>query len=262
MSPDSTLFNAEELEGPETLPVPVELQEHPLAAPTRDISPMALMQQAIERGIDPAGLVTLSELAKTWEDRRSAREFADLFRQFQAECPRIVKRRQVNVATKGGSSYSYNFAPLEDIAEIVDPILQSLGFSYSWDSREEGGRMIVSCILRHDNGHRETSTFIAPMASGSPTMSEIQKHASSMSYAKRQSLVAVLGITTADTDTDATDPTTVTPGQAAELLDLADAGGADHGKFLAWIGAEAFEEVLASQYDTAKAALKRKVAQA
>ena len=242
----------------EALPVPTERTEHPLEPASRELSPMALMQQAIDRGIDPQALVTLSELAKEWEDRRSEREFSDLFRQFQEECPDIVKRRQVNVATKNGSSYSYSFAPLEDIDRIVKPILQRLGFSYSWDSKETDGRMVVSCSLRHRNGHRETSTFIAPMASGTPTMSEIQKHASSMSYAKRQSLIAVLGITTADTDTDATDPSTVTKEEAAELLDLAESVGADREKFLKWIGAESFETILAAQYTTAVNALKRK----
>ena len=112
MSPDNVLFNVEQPEGVETLPVPVELQEHPLAAPTRDISPMALMQQAIERGIDPAGLVTLSELAKEWEDRKAAKEFAAALSEFQRRCPSIQKKKGGPKVSKAGTERMYYYAPL------------------------------------------------------------------------------------------------------------------------------------------------------
>ncbi len=241
--------------------------------PVAQPEPLELMRQAIDQGIDPQALVTLSELAKEWEQRRAARTFAEGFRAFKAACPVLWKSRRVDVATKRGSPYSYYFCPLDEITNVVDPILHRLGFTYSWDSTVESGQMIVTCTLRHDDGHEKSGTFVAPLASGSPTMSEIQKHASSMTYARRQSLIAVLGLTTADTDTDAAETDTfVTDEQAAELRDLAEHPNVDTEAFLAWalgidkdaddfaeqVGKADFGDVRAGQYEKAKSMLRRK----
>ena len=69
-------------------------------------------------------------------------------------------------------------------------------------------------------------------------MSEAQKHGAALTYGKRQSLTSVLGLTTADDDTDGVErggkPDPITEGQLADLEALIEDVGADWQKFLAW----------------------------
>lgn len=220
----------------------------------------AILAQMGRDKADADAMAVVADLIWKQEDREAEREMARDFAALQRDLPDIVKTKEVEVATKSGSSYSYWFEPLDRIDRAVKPVCHRHRFAYSWTSEIQDGKQIVTCILAHENGHSKKAVFVAPMASGSPTMSEVQKHASSLTYAKRQSLCEVLGITAAD-DTDGMDPGMqefVTEEQAAELADLAEHPDVDTDRFLSWVGADDFYEIRAGQYETAKAALKRK----
>lgn len=224
-------------------------------------SALSILAQMGKDKADAEAMAVVADLVWKQEDREAEREMARDFAAFQRECPEIQKTKEVEVATRGGSSYSYWFEPLDRIERVVKPILLRHRIAYSWDSEPVDGRMVVTCILTHENGHTRKATFVNAMASGSPTMSESQKHASSMTYAKRQSLIAALGISTAEADLDGMDAgmqTYVTDEQAAELADLAEHPDVDAAKFLAWVGVADYHEIRSGQYETAKAALKRK----
>jgi len=232
---------------PETLPV------------ASDPSPMQLIQRAIDAGTDVAALVTLSELAKEWEDRRNRQEFSRALAQFQIRCPTILKTKGGPAVTRGGSERMYHYAPLDEITRKVNPILHDLGLAYSWDTTDLDGLKTVTCTLRHVNGHSESASFTCPCDSKSPAMSGQQKHGGADTYARRYSLTAILGITTADEDTDGAEMLEyVTDEQAAELADLAEHPNVDTAAFLKWIGADDCYTIRAGQYETAKSALKRK----
>ena len=228
-------------------------------------SPMAILAQLAKEGGGADQLAVIAELVWKQEDREAEREFARDFAAFQRECPPIRKTQHIDTVTKTGMKIDFFFAPLEEIERVVKPLLLKHGISYAWDSEPKDGKMVITCNLFHENGKQRKATFISPMEGGMPTMSPSQKHASSMTYGRRQSLVAALGIGHADTDTDSLDPPstdTITEKQAADLECLAESVGADEEKFLAWIGADCFENILAAQYETAVAALKRKQGQA
>ena len=234
---------------PETLPA------------ASDLSPMALIQQAIEAGTDVAALVTLSELAKEWEDRSAAKEFAAAMAAFQTRCPPIRKTREGAKASRAGSGAMYCYAPLEEITRTVDPILHDLGLAYSWDSTIEDGMMVVTCVLRHVKGHWESAGFTCPCDSKSPAMSGQQKFGGAMTFARRYSLTAILGITTADDDVDGAEAEMmefVSEAQAAELADMVEDPNVDRAAFFAWVGAEDVYGIRAGQYETARRMLRRK----
>ena len=225
-------------------------------------SPMAILAQLAKEGGGADQLAVIAELVWKQEDREAEREFARDFAAFQRECPPIRKTQHIDTVTKTGMKIDFFFAPLEEIERVVKPLLLKHGISYAWDSEPKDGKMVITCNLFHENGKQRKATFISPMEGGMPTMSASQKHASSMTYGRRQSLVAALGIGHADTDTDSLDPLmggSVTEEQAAELRDLAEHPNVDTAAFLRWIGSEEFEDIASGQYETAKAALLRKV---
>ena len=234
--------------------IPARVATHPIAQQ----NPMAILQMAVERGLDVANIRELSALAERWQDRQASQDFADALTAFKGQCPTIRKTRTAKIASRAGGEYSYDYAPLEAIAAIVDPILHGLGLSYSWDSTMEGNTMRVTCTLRHVGGHRETSTFLCPTASSSG-MSDAQKYASAMTFARRQSLTAILGLTTADMDRDGGDPTKITQEQAAQIEDLISASATDRAKFLTWAGVADVADIMAKDFDRLARALKAKM---
>ncbi len=164
---------------------------------------LSMMRLAIEKdGVE--ALERIKALYREEQDRQAAREFFAALADFQALCSPIAKTSTAKVVTKSGTSFQYEYAELDEIARHVrEAGLHQRGFSYGWDSiYEESPRRITAvCTLRHANGHSEKASFQAPV-DASAAMNDTQKAASALTYAKRQSLVQVLGLSTADPDTD------------------------------------------------------------
>lgn len=224
-----------------------------------------LMQQAIEKGTDVAALEKLMDLAERATNREAALEFARAMAAFQAECPPIKKSSTAKIATRGGSSYSYTYAELDEIARVVNPILRKHGLSYSWNSKvdEKGVMLTCTCIVRHVNGHSETAEFTLPIANES-AMNNQQKVAAALTFAKRQSLVAALGLVTTDEDTDTItreiDPTPISDDQLNHLEDLIEETKTDIVRFLKYLDVAALKDLPAGRYQQALTALERKKA--
>lgn len=200
-------------------------------------TPTAIQQMltlAIEKGVPVETLEKLMALHERVSDRQAASEFAAAFASFQHACPLIYKASTANVATKAGSKFSYTYAPLDEIARTVGPLLHEHGLSYTWDSDVKERMLCATCTLRHVNGHSVTASFTAPTET-SAGMSEQQKFAAALTFARRQSLVQVLGLTTTDEDTDARPTEMITDEQAASLEALITEVGADRAKFLKYL---------------------------
>jgi hypothetical protein len=230
-----------------------------LPAPAGEVS--ELVSLAIREKVPVEVLERLVALQERVTERNARMAFFEAVAAFQEEVTEIPKSRTAKIATRGGSSYSYTFAPLESITRTIRQPLRNHGLSYSWDT-EPGERpdvLDVVCVLRHIDGHEERSRFPVPMKTDA-AMSDAQKAGAALTYGRRQSLVAVLGLTTADEDNDAPAQETayVTDSQAADLGALADEVGADRDKFLGFLGVESFGEIPAARYKQAVAALERK----
>lgn len=218
-----------------------------------------LLQLAVERGTPVEQMEKLVDLYERMEARDAAREFNRALAAFQAECPPIGKNKEAKIATRGGGSYSYSYAPLDEIVPVVRPILQRHGLSFSWNSKVEGGQLTCTCVLRHENGHSITADFTLPTESQS-AMSPQQKVGAALTFAQRKSLESVLGIVTTDKEApeNEVDPTPITEDQAVELSDLLQEVGANRAKFLAWLDASDFFAIRAADYNRAKQALEER----
>lgn len=214
-----------------------------------------LLSLAIDRGVSVETMEKLVALHERVADRAAAIEFAEALADFQNECPPIPRTSTANVATKSGTKFSYKYAELDTIAVTVRPLLHSRGFSYTWDSEIRERLLSCVCTLRHINGHRETATFTCPIESDAG-MSAQQKVAAALTYAKRQALIQVLGITTTEPDTDAANPATITKEQAANLRDLLEQSGKDEARFLQYMGVSSYADIRASDLQKATNAIK------
>lgn len=164
----------------------------------------SFIDKAIASNASVEVLERLFTLHTQVEDRNAKSAFVGALAEFQKECPVIQKTKKVN--NKDGT-LRYQYAPLDGIHEQIKSALSGAGLSYSWDVKNPDKMMEVTITLTHVQGHSVTSTLGIPIATEG-FMTEPQKYASAQTYAKRYTLLNVLGITTADEDTDATDVNT------------------------------------------------------
>lgn len=224
-----------------TLPVPIE--------PEEEVG--GLVRLALEKELPVEVLERLVALQERVSDRTARAEFFEALARFQSNMPEIRKTARAEIATKSGGRYGYTFAPLEEITRAIAQPLQAEGLSYSWTTEGvDGGFLNVVAILRHINGHEERAVFPVLMDTAA-AMSGAQKGGAALTYGKRQSLTSVLGLTTADDDTDGAEPPKsggkVSEDQLANLEALIEEVGADRKRLMAWAGVEALKDI--SEHD-------------
>jgi len=117
--------------------------------------------------------------------------WAEAFTTAQAAFPPIAKTKTVDTG-----SYTYKYADLPSILEAVSPHLEANGLSVGQSVVSEEGRVGVETRIYHTSGHVETFGPVF-LTSGS----DARAAGSAITYARRYSLCAALGIA-ADEDDD------------------------------------------------------------
>lgn len=231
--------------------LPAQLQ------PSKNVEIGELLRSAVDKNLPVESMEKLVSLYERMADRMAVGEFNTAFALFKRDCPEIRKVKKAKITTKEGIRFEYDFAPLEEICRVIDPVCAQHGFAYSWDSAIEDGKMAATCTLVHSGGHSRTSRFACPTESRSG-MSEQQKHAGALSFAKRQSLTSVLGLCTVDPDIDGAGVETISEKEVADLTSLITEVGADLGRFLKFCGVDSLEEIRSADYSRAVKALEAK----
>jgi ERF superfamily len=167
----------------------------PEIAMVRSIDPQALIATAIERGAPIETLERLVQLAKDVRQVTAREAYFDAMAQFKRECPRIKKD-----ATANAGSYSYAYATLDGILDVVDPILGRAGLTISWRQKHEGNFVAASCVITHRLGHQEESGYVPVPFDVTGRMNTAQRVGSAATYAKRYSLLAILGLAPEEDD--------------------------------------------------------------
>jgi hypothetical protein len=168
------------------------------------------IQKAIETGATVETLDRLFELQQKARAAAAKQSFIRALAAFQAECPIIEKK---NAVKNQDGTLRYKFASIDSIVRQIQKPLAKHGLSYRWEIISDPKERLVTAaaILTHIAGHSEASSFVAPIEEGKVSRSGYklttapQDAATALTYAKRYSLCAVLGIATGEEDTDATD---------------------------------------------------------
>lgn len=219
----------------------------------------SLLHLAIEKGITPDAMEKLVVLHERIEDRNAAKAFIGDLAAFKAECPPIVHSREANFSTRGGGKVKYSYTELDELALVIDPVLNKHGFSYGWDERLDKGLVTTICTLYHVSGHTRQSSFTLP-ADNDSAASPQQKIGIADTYAKRRSLISVLGLTTAEKDprTKEIDPSPIDEAQLQALEELLDDAEIDVPRFLKFLRVEKLADLPRVRFDEAKAAIAEK----
>lgn len=222
-----------------------------------------MLSSFIERGItseNVAAFAQLVELKERVDAKGAEKDFASAFVDLQGAMPTIQAVKPV--PNKDGS-IRYRFAPYEEIMDKVAPLLTRHGFTVSFNSRFNEGRITVICTLMHKGGHSRSNEFAVRIGGGPPGATETQADGAAKTYAKRGALCDALNIVV-EHDTDGDDARTlgapISADEATELERRVKALGANEATFLKFAGATSYADIHESRLQDLLDMLERKEA--
>ena len=193
--------------------------EAAIAAPRSPLQAIIANPEALSKlPIDT--LEKLYALHERDTDRSAAMEFASAFNRVQSGMSAVDRN--------GTGAHGIKYALLDDVLDMLHPLLMADGFSYSFSQLpgDNPPNIKFTMLLRHTCGHTERHYLELPPdgggARGAANKNAIQAIISSASYAERTLMAKVFGIQTCD-DTDGrevVDP--VSEEQAQDIQSLLD----------------------------------------
>lgn len=197
----------------------------------------------------------MMDLYERNEARQAERDFNAAFAKLQSEVPKIMATKPV--PNKDGS-LRYKFAPYEEILAAVQPILTGNGFSVSFNSRFDNGRMISVCTLRHISGHSQANEFAVRIGGGPPGATETQADGAAKTYAKRGAFCDALNIAIDHDDDARAQGKPIGKALAEDLQARVKACGVNEEDFLKFAGAANFESISDDRFERLDEMLTRK----
>jgi uncharacterized protein YecA (UPF0149 family) len=178
------------------------------------ITPMQMLQMAVEQNADLDKMQQLMALQERWEANDARKAYMRSMTAFKANPPEILKSKHVKFKTKTGET-EYDHAELDQISRTIGGALSEHKLSHAWKIHQPDGGAIL----------------------------------------------AATGLAAKGQDNDAQNITAIewiTPEQAADLESLIEEVGADRHNFLKYLQAKTVDEIRASEFPRAVAALEHK----
>lgn len=121
----------------------------------------------------------------------------------KAEMPLILKSKHVGFKARkpGASDTSYNHEDLSDVTRVTDPILGKYGLISTFRVSNVD-KIKVTCVIRHEDGHEDDSNTLTALKDDSGHKNDNQQVASTITYLKRYTLMAALGLAAVGEDDD------------------------------------------------------------
>ena len=191
----------------------------------------------------------LFKLYTQMDAERARRSYHAAFAQMQPSLPAVERK---------GKSHNGKYARFEDIIGTIMPTLAEHGFGLSFRTAEAASKVIVTCHLSHKDGHSESTEYAFPY-DGSGNKNAIQAIASAISYGKRYTMNALLGIATRDEDDDgnaACAGETIDEAQVIELSNMMKERGVTIDKFLAGMKIESMSDLPKARFNEAVGRLR------
>lgn len=228
----------------------------PTVGASRALTPMEMLNTAIERGDSIDKLERLMDLNDRWEKAQAKKAFIEAKAAFKANAPKIIK-------DKDNAQYKSKYASIGNVVNTVNEALSQHGLDADWDYDQSSG-IKVTCKLTHIMGHSESVSLVGtPDASGSKN--PLQQIKSTLTYLKLATFEAVTGIATREGNLDDDGNASGKPDefisedQIAELTKLIAESKTDIAKFLAIGKVESLSDITTKNFDKAKGILLQKL---
>lgn len=214
------------------------------------LTPMEMLDRAVQNGATPEALKTLMDLQERWEKNTARKAFNVAIAAAKEEIPPILRN------ATGHNNKKY--ADFAQIASVVEPILAKHGLGFRFRS-ESTDRITVTCIIFHREGHSEETALSGP-PDASGNKNAVQAIGSTSTYLQRYTLMLALGLAaTNDDDAKAAGAgEAISQSQLDALIAAADEVGADKEKLCQYLKIEGLALLPANRYAEAMSAIEAK----
>jgi len=226
-----------------------------------EVTPMAMMQMAMNQGSDMATMERLWALNEKVEAANAKNAYDFAMAKFKADPPQINKDKHVEFGNT-----VYDHASLGNVVDKIGARLGEYELSHKWDI-DQSEQIKVTCVVTHSQGHNE-SVSLSAAADTSGSIKGIQAIASTISYLQRYTLLSATGLATQDMDDDGrTAEAAVIPPISEEEVNELDAmlveNEINRETFKEWlfkdIGVETLSEVPNTHLARVRAAIKASI---
>jgi len=216
-------------------------------------SPATLIEKAIAGGANLEQLEKLMILKERYEANEARKAYHVAMAQFKSNPPKIEKDQTVKY-----KDVKYNHASLANVTEKINEALSKCGLSASWSTKQNGS-VTVTCKITHAMGHSEETSLSAP-ADTTGSKNAIQAIGSTISYLERYTLLALTGLATYEQDDDAKNINVefISEKQLNNIVDLLASLDVGQAKFCKFMKVDKLDDIPASDYQKAVAALEAK----
>ncbi|PUB87028.1 MAG: single-stranded DNA-binding protein [gamma proteobacterium symbiont of Ctena orbiculata] len=243
------MSNAEEtqlVEVDETLP---EIQNN-----NTTMTPVNMVEMAVQQGADLEKLDKLMQLEERWEKNNARKAYHAAVANFKRNPPKVIK-------DKVNKQYDSRYASKHSLVNTVNAELGKHGLNARWDINQNDDDLItVSCILTHELGHSESVTMKAPPDS-SGSKNPIQQIKSTKTYLEIATFESVTGVAASDEgddDGNGFGVETINDEQVADLESLISEVGANKAQFLKVLKIDDLGQLPANKYNGAVMRLEQK----
>ncbi len=122
-------------------------------------------------------------------------KLAEALAKAQAEFKPIKKDKTAKVRMKAGGEYSYSYADLSLVIDATKEALSRNGLAVTQPIEFQGDRLVLHTKLLHSSGETESCFWPLP-----PAHTPAQEMGSALTYARRYSISAILGVAPEDDD--------------------------------------------------------------
>ncbi len=222
------------------------------------VTPLEMLNRAVQSGADIAVLEKLMDLNERWQAGQARMAFSQAIADAKSQIKPIRKNRKVDFTSQKGRT-NYDYEDLAEVARSVDPIITQYGLSYRYRTRQEGKKVFVTCILAHRDGYFEENELSADIDE-SGNKNAIQGLGSSITYLQRITLKLALGLAASKDDDakTASAPQHISEAQLDELITLADEVKANKAALCKYFRVESMQEIPVTLFGKVKAALEAK----
>ena len=190
----------------------------------QSLTPAQMLSVAVQQDAPVEKIEKLMDLQQRWEANEARKAFEVAMVAFSARVPTIVKTRVVDFTTSKGRTH-YTHAGLPETVEQIQDLMAECQLSRRWKDEDpkKPGNIRIRCIVSHVLGHSESFAAEAP-PDQSGNKNDAQAVASIITYLRRTTLFAVLGLVANDEvdDDGAGSKTTAPKPPASQALMNAD----------------------------------------
>lgn len=214
-----------------------------------------ILRLASDKGFDVEKLEKLIELKKVQEAEEAKKDFYLNFNRLQVEIPKVSKNKR-------NDHLKASYATLENINDVVMPLLLEYGFSITTSIKEQTESLItVETTLMHVSGHVLKNVLSVPLdgagAKGGANKTQVQATGSSISYARRYAMCMIFNVRTGD-DNDG-NAIYITTDNIHAIEDLALRSGADIETICNYYGIDDLKSMRIKQFHETRRRLQHKI---